>query len=335
MNQEHRELFHSNEKYTQKFQFIRDDVFLIASIDAETKKQHLIFQKINLTTKVVEFSDEMQCIQTAIAKISPEKYIQLMEDSDAKQNFINEALKKKTTDSVQFSKQMPKQLHTEDLTTNIDLNVDEKFFAFRSWVQGIAEAGMDALYLQNDLDDIARGSLPIVEFLCRNLIRIDSSFIPQYLSKIERECRFEGVYHKTSLRANLGILLEGISNFDLFDENKCATARYEELWFTPLNESSRELIKEYLLMMVEIDPKYLFNSPDPRIRKFIAEGSNFTQFPEYKKLITDEHPQVRLAVAENPSAVKFPEYRLLLSDEYGRVRGAAEDNLGKYRDFSV
>jgi hypothetical protein len=325
MNQGHRESFNSNEKYTQKFQFIRDDVFLIASIDPETRKQHLIFQKINIATKAVEFSDEMQCIQTAIAKICPEKYEQLMEDSDVMQNFINEALKKKTTDSVQFSKQLPKQLFDEDPIPNIDLNVDEKWFAFKSWVQGIAEAGMDALYLQHELDGLAKGGLPIVEFLYQNLMLTDASFIPQYLEKIEKECRFEGIYHKSSLHANLEIILSAIAGMDILDERKNFRDPSERCW-APLDESGRESIKNDLLFIAYIDPDYLFTTLQWRIRIFLAQCKEFIQFPQYKKLFTDENFAVRFAVAHNPDTFKLPDYLLLLNDESTRIKVVASKN---------
>jgi hypothetical protein len=268
-------------KYTQKFNFIRDNVFLIAEIDLDKNKQYLILEQKYPLIDGTELIDRLECIHTVI---NQNRFDKLKNLSNEKREEIKE-----TTDQWVIDSQ--------------NLNLNEKWFALKSWVQGIAETGMDALQLQGDIDvrtsywqgdieKIVEYNLPIAQFLFRNLIKIDLSFLPEYLRKIEKDCQFEGVYHKPSLRANLEIMFKAI----------------DEVYIDSVKEIEPIIIKT-LLRIAEIDGDFLFHygeildyeedSFPSRVRAILEERKEFVGFPEYHILIDEKRRSLLNFLAEN------------------------------------
>ncbi len=62
---------------TEKFKFIRDDVFLCPCVDTETEKQWIEIQKIDLKTNEIEFKDSVKCIHTEKNSSLKEKFFAL------------------------------------------------------------------------------------------------------------------------------------------------------------------------------------------------------------------------------------------------------------------
>ena len=182
---------------TEKFRFIRDDVFLCPWVDSETGKQKLIMQKINLETNEVEFEDYIDCIHTVVTDISPDQFKKIHEDSETQEKLLKKTLFIRSSENLR----------------EIELTSEEKFKALKSWVAGIAEFGLSALKVQFEIENSANLVFPIINRLFRFITKADPKFIYQYLSKIERECKFEGVNHKSSLIANLLPILGLIYRF--------------------------------------------------------------------------------------------------------------------------
>jgi len=103
------------------------------------------------------------------------------------------------------------------------------------------------------------------------MIKVDSDFIPQYISKIEKECMFEGIRHDSSLTANLIPILE------YFWEH------YQILLMIPQKE--KEIIKilitmdisgqlfkssvNFLFMRKIVEPEYEFESAEAEDASFL------------------------------------------------------------------
>ncbi|MHA1729276.1 MAG: hypothetical protein ACTSWY_11165, partial [Promethearchaeota archaeon] len=174
---------------TEKYRFIRNDVFLCPYLDKKTNRPKLKIQKINPKTGDVELEDQIYCIHTAVTDVSPEEFNRYQEDLDYAEKFDNKTLKIRSSEGLNLKK--------------INLTAEDRLFALRSWVQGIAEAGMDAFKLQGEIDRVANLQYPILDFLMRFLIKADpeSDFIFDYLQKIEKECVFEGERHDVSMIA--------------------------------------------------------------------------------------------------------------------------------------
>ena len=207
---------------TEKFRFIRDDVFLYPSVDTNTGRQMLILQKIDLETNEVEFEDGIDCIHTAVTEISTEEFEDYQNDAN-----IQEQLNKRTL-----------EIRSSEELTEINLTPEEKFTALKSWTAGIAEAGLNAFRIQDEIDKNLDLLYPISHFLFKFMIKVDrSKFLMQYLTKIERDCMFEGKRHDTSLIANLipvlNILIEDFVELKESEDSK-ASLSLSKVYFTAI-----------------------------------------------------------------------------------------------------
>jgi len=181
-----------------EFPFIREDCFLIAQVNQKTGQQQLIIQKRNPITNEIEIEDKIICIHTVICDITPE--------------YIEEGLR-----NGGFQKEILR-IRTKEQLKEINLDPVEKFKAFKSWVAGISDAGLDAFKIQAELDKLSNIIYPITYPLLKFMIKVDPEFIFEYLDKIEKECVFEGVLHEVSLIANLEPILEAL--WELYVTNK-------------------------------------------------------------------------------------------------------------------
>lgn len=173
--------------WEKQYRFIRDDVFLVAKVDRETGKQLLYMKKEEPLTGRILLRDSIQCIHTAVAKISA---------SDLSR-FQSDYYGSRRPDKKKY------RYYSSERLKDVDLVPKEHFFAMKSWVQGIAEAGIDALYLQSELEGMTHSAAPIIHKLLGFMSMADSEFIMQYLDWIDRTCTFNNQIHEPSYLANL------------------------------------------------------------------------------------------------------------------------------------
>lgn len=298
----------------EKYKFIRDDVFLCPLVDIRTGRQRLIIQKINSRTGRVVDESSMRCIHTAVMDLNYDQFMNLQNN-----NKMLKKLYKKTL-----------HIRSSEKLTEIRLSPEEKFKAFKSWAAGIAEIGVNAFKIQEEIDSCANRYYPIATFLLRFLARTEPEFIYDYLAQIERECMFEGVRHEVSLIANLALVLKTI------------------FWKTSRLSKKRKLI---LKAVIEMDPPFklftydyhilkkilknipdffskmnnsidLFSDSDENTRRAIASSPTATKFEQYKNFFTDESWKVRKEVAVNPKSIEFDEFTMLFKDKRREVRAA-------------
>ena len=105
---------------TEKYRFIRDDVFLCPQINTETGKQTLKIQKINIKTGKIEFKDQIDCIHTVVNKISTEEYEQFQIDEDFQKELIDKSIQLRSGE----------ELNDSGISY---LDPEEKFKALKSW----------------------------------------------------------------------------------------------------------------------------------------------------------------------------------------------------------
>jgi hypothetical protein len=72
---------------------------------------------------------------------------------------------------------------------NKKLNIEEKFFAFKSWVQGIAELKIDSLVIQGEIEIYGTLEDRVSSFLFENLIEMEEKFIYDYLDYLEKKIK--------------------------------------------------------------------------------------------------------------------------------------------------
>jgi|GEM_PF-2206930 len=160
-----------------------DGVFLTARVDNRTGKQKLVMTLEDESGKVLA-SDSINCIHTAVMDINLEQAIDAYPDEDKHVEFIN--------------------AHTSE-NQQVDLVPSERFLAFKSWVQGVAEAGPDAFVFQSELEAAAGFAYPIASKLLSFVVRNTSGCLDFFFDNLE-QCRFEGEWHEPSLMANLRAL---------------------------------------------------------------------------------------------------------------------------------
>ena len=220
---------------TEKFRFIRDDVFLCPIVDTYRRKQNLKIQKINLKTGKVEFEDYIDCIHTAVIDISDKKF------EDHQKRIL--------------------KIRSSENFRELELTPEEKFVALKSWTAGIAEAGTNAFHIQDEIDKNLGLSYPISHFLFKFMIRADSDFMPQYLAKIDRDCMFEGTKHEASFLANIIPILNMIlTNFFRFKEIKPEEKEIVKALVT--RDISNKLFKKhlkFLLLRLFVEPDSIYD----------------------------------------------------------------------------
>jgi len=175
-------------KYSAKYNYVYDDVFLIAEINPNSGQQWLIMRKVDPRTLRVLIEDRIQCIHTGITTITPEDFEDKVADEDFEEDMLN--------------------IRSSERAHEIHLEINEKFFAFKSWVQGIAEAGVNSITIQSDIEQYSHLMNPIANRLFNFLLRAKTDFIMAFLFQMERDCRLDGEYHKPSINANLMKLLD-------------------------------------------------------------------------------------------------------------------------------
>ena len=128
-------------KYSAKYPFVFDDVFLIAKVDPSSKRQWLIMQKIDMRTQRVLLEDSIRCIHTALTTLTVEDFKKRIEEEDFEKDML--------------------EIRSSEHLREIDLEINEKFFAFKSWVAGIAEAGINSIRIQSEIEQYSRLGNPI------------------------------------------------------------------------------------------------------------------------------------------------------------------------------
>ncbi|MBD3350320.1 MAG: hypothetical protein GF364_02435 [Candidatus Lokiarchaeota archaeon] len=166
--------------YSTKYKFVDDNLFLIAKINPKTKKQCLVFQQIDKESRNVIFSRQLTCIHTAVTRISIADYESMINDDSERKKFNNNLLNIISTENLE----------------PIDLELDEKYFAFKSWVQGIAESGLSAILIQDEIERMALINNPISIFLSSCLIKAEPDFIDDYLALIKQSCKNKDIWNK-------------------------------------------------------------------------------------------------------------------------------------------
>jgi len=212
----------------EKFPFVYKNIFLIARVNEKSGKQELVIQELDPNTNAVLAEDRIQCIHTAVIDINVSEFQGMVYDLDAREDLYKKTLQIRSTENLM----------------EINLTSTEKFFALRSWVQGIAEAGLDAISIQGEIDKVANLQYPISSFLLRFLLNVKKDLFPIYIEKIIKNCRYEGGLHKPCLIANLIPVLDWILNSSELSKN----------WFIYDEKSFLNKIDEYLEYIFDIEP---------------------------------------------------------------------------------
>ncbi|HMF30118.1 MAG TPA: hypothetical protein VKK79_01790, partial [Candidatus Lokiarchaeia archaeon] len=174
-----------------RFPFLRDDVFLVAEVNKTTGRQVLRMQQVDPNTQEVLHEDALDCIHAAVCDIPVQEFAETIQEEDFAENIL--------------------RIRSSEQLQEINLAPEEKFVALRSWVAGIAEAGMDAFAIQGEIDVAANLQFPVTSRLLRFLSTVDPAFLPTYLDYVDRTSQHEGVRERSYLIASLLPVLENLT----------------------------------------------------------------------------------------------------------------------------
>ncbi|MHA1819235.1 MAG: hypothetical protein ACTSU2_03480, partial [Promethearchaeota archaeon] len=310
-----------HEIYRAEYPFIRDDFRLIAKV--ENNKQELIIAKIDPITKQILKSSSIQCIHTAVTDIGLE---------DLKENSITPA------DNEEFNRKVLKIRSSENLK-EINLAPEEKFKAFKSWVAGISDAGINAIKLQYEIDNALALQYPISLFLMQFLVRNDREFSFKFLELIERDCKYEGVLHKPCLTSNsiliIDSILESIETYDEFSDM---------LYIEPNLKEVLNAIFELPIYFDAIVPLYNYKGEinneeieeslkdlEHKNRLFLISFERSAELPGFVKYFKLDHYIIKSLLLRNPSALKYDDFIKLVKEILGPKK---TDKLNKTSPIS-
>ncbi len=178
-----------------RFPFIRDDILLVAQVDARSGKQRLLVQQVDPETGKVLRQTSIDCIHVAVCDATGDEL-----DNEAQRRELEEA---------------SLHIRSSEYLTEIHLAPEEKFAAFKSWAAGIAEAGMDSFHIQEEIDAAARLQFPVTIPLMQFLAGVDIKFLLQYLEFVEQASHHAGARHEAFIMASLIPVLYALQSLDL------------------------------------------------------------------------------------------------------------------------
>lgn len=280
----------------EKYQFIHENIYLIAQVDENTGRQQLIIQKLSKNGKHVELQDRITCIHTAVLNLNYREFLEMNNNPQAKKKLLEKINKVRSSERLK----------------HINLSIDMKFLAFKSWVQGIAEAGIDAFKIQDSIEEYTKLMNPISNRLLQFMVRVDPNFIEFFLRKIEKECSFNGKLHIPSFISNIHILEDYFSR----------------------NPSQKE---KYIPYIMDLCPEYLYLVQNVRLRREFAENVEYISNKSYKKLYSDDNWYVRRSVVSNKAAAKlYPKLHKTLFPEkmgYKKIHVIEDPKSIQFEEF--
>ncbi len=183
--------------YQARYPFIRNDIFIIAEVNGTTGRQRVLLEHIDPKTNEILHEDSINCIHVNVCDIPV---------ADLGNQNVQENLE-----------EISVQIRSSKKLTEIRLTPLERFNALKSWTAGIAEAGIDAFRLQDQIDVTAKLQKPITIIFLKFLIKVDFNFIFQYLGNIEQIKRHTDTNIDSFLIASLIPVLEALISWE-YDE---------------------------------------------------------------------------------------------------------------------
>ncbi|MBN2155481.1 MAG: hypothetical protein JW776_05525 [Candidatus Lokiarchaeota archaeon] len=233
--------------WEERYSFLSHwNLHLIARYDLQARRQKLILKAFDPNNGKLLSESVIHCIHTAIVDIPAES----IEGRKSDPEFLDEIL----------------QLRSSEKARPLELAPKDEFFALKSWVQGIAEAGFNAIAIQRNIESYAHLMYPISQFLFKAMLEINIYIVIDFIHWIKKKCIFEEGPHIPSIAANLLHITEM-----LFINITPRSFKWEE--YSPIITELMELISYSLQNRLE-NQKF-FMKPIARILKFILKQEQY------------------------------------------------------------
>ena len=169
--------------FEAEFPFMYADINLVARVDKNTGKQWLVMQKIDSNSKSILFEEKIECIHTAVLTIPVPEF----EGRSSNDEIYEETLKIRSTEYL----------------SEVNLNKEEKFFALKSWIEGIAQIGFNSISIQTEIEKYNKLLMPISHRLFRFVALAHPEIIEDYLIFTEKQSMYGGKRHDSSFNLNI------------------------------------------------------------------------------------------------------------------------------------
>jgi hypothetical protein len=209
------EVFYFEKNHLEYFHFKKflDEIFLGILVDKETGKQRLLILKkesvkkifksqrllesqTKFKKKIFSLLGSVDCIHTVITRISYEEYNKQKDNEFVKDKKQKEYLNALVTD------------HRKE---EADLLPKEHFKAFKIWMEGICECGLNSLMILDEIHKYNRHLLSISKPIFKALMSSNTEYIQLFLNEIEKKCVFENNIHWSSLIANYQLVINTLN----------------------------------------------------------------------------------------------------------------------------
>jgi len=255
---------------------------LIAQVDRKSSHQELRIEYIDSGGEVIDGAI-VSCIHTAVTATTLEELESIPKNVTKEDYFLN-------------------AVSTEHLPV-INLTPEEHFFALKSWVQGIAEAGED--FATNlEMLQVHPRIFQIFQELFRFILKYDARFIESYLITVEKECQIDGKPHIPSLIASLKVLDE------LDPKKNQPIIRMLLSMNFPLEVYANILRYDVMKQNFEHDPRYeeiVFKYPN----MVLAADPDAVKYSRFVELFSNKIFYIRYSLLNNPAAAKLSAYKNL------------------------
>ncbi len=206
---------------TEKFRFIRDDVFICPYVNTVTGEQRIKFQKVNLETNEIEIEEFIDGIYTPITMEEYDEYkgSECIDDGCCKycadEFYTGDENNDDNTDEEYLDFQEDRIRKTLEVRYNESfekkkLSPEEKFIALKSWAASVSEAGRNAFRIHEEIVYSQILASPIADFLLKFMTKVDPNFIFDHLSIIEKESINKGGKHGCYLISNIFPILDSL-----------------------------------------------------------------------------------------------------------------------------
>ncbi|GAB4320537.1 MAG: hypothetical protein Kow0069_24520 [Promethearchaeota archaeon] len=292
-------------------------MFLAAQVDDETGKQKLVMLKVDPATGDVQLRDEVECIHAAVVHVTGEQFAAAASDPERAAELYRRTLRARSSENLK----------------EVQLSWQEKFAALKSWVAGIAEAGTYAFRLQAEVEKVNSFAFAVAWKLMRFLARVDQNIMLEYVDRVGRECRHEGVLHEACLVANLIPVLDWL----LLDLGRfISESASDDL--LQLHVDDLERFRPTIAAIFDLHPPLKLFLHHPRYAVFLKYPEAL-QVPDFERAFDQEISFVRRVLLLNPEVTKFPRFRQFMSsatepDPKVRALAAHHPRAADYPEFA-
>jgi len=300
----------SEDFFIRVFPFM-EDFTLSAIICKSSGQQKLKISKIDKTGREID-SSSIDCIHTALGNITLDEMEEIIDSPSRQANYL--------------------LIKSSENIHEIHLSIEDKKLAFNSWVQGISEMGLEALYVQQEIEELAHLLYPIAKPLMIFILKHKIDIIFSFLNYIEKNCIYNHKPHLPSIRANL-YLLANILKKD--------NTRFIDSEFSSLSEDDKKYIFRAILssdiplrIIMEVFSEYapiellvahpdfpeLFSTNDDIVLCKLAISPDAAKFDDFNLLFSKNRKHIKLLLARNPNAVRFSGFKKLVNSKNDSIR---------------